>query len=114
MQIRLNTASEELGAVALERFSFRSHQELLKVPGNVVAMYRAPQDELWLQHEAGRIIIWVREFILQVGKDRVGVVAIHLTLPAKSKIGFKPRSGPHMFQAMEDLFICAVLLFGRK
>lgn len=114
LDIGLNAASEELGAVPLERFSFRSHQELLKVPGDVIAMHGAPQDELWLQHEAGRIVIWVREFILQVGKDRMGVVAIHFTLLTKSKVGFKPRSGPHIFQAMEDLFICAVFLFRRK
>lgn len=113
LDVRLNVNGEEPGAVALERLSFRSHQELLKVPGDVVTVHRAPYNELGLHHEAGGVVVWVRKFVFQVGKDGVCIFAIHLTFLANSKVGFKFSSRPHIFQAVENLFISAVILSKR-
>lgn len=89
MNVGLNAGGEESRTIALEGLPFRPHKELLKIPGDVISIDWTPYDKLGFHHQAGGVVIWVGKLVLQVGKDRVGVLAIHLTFLAKYEIGFK-------------------------
>lgn len=68
LDVPLNVAGQELPAVAPERDAVTPDEELLKVPGHVVAADGAPHDELGVTHEGRRVIAGRRQLLPEEGE----------------------------------------------
>lgn len=87
-----------------------TYQELLKVPGNVVAAHRGPNDVLGVGHERSGIVTGCWQGIPQEGKERVSLLTIHLALLKQCKVGLEPTTGSDILEGIQNLFILAILL----
>ena len=97
-------------AVPLHRPTRTVDQELFKVPANVGALHRLPDDELGVAHEALGVVGRQRQRLLQPGEDGMFAVAVHLDLVEHVEVGLVVVSRPHVLQRVEDLLAVGVLL----
>lgn len=63
LDVPFKVAGQELPAVAPERDAVTAHQELLKVPGHVVAADGAPGDEFGVSDEGGGVVAGRRQLL---------------------------------------------------
>lgn len=97
-------------AVPAHRNTVGAHQELLKVPGNVVAAHRRPNDVLGVGHERCGIVTGCWQGIPQEGKERVSLLTIHFALLKQCKVGLEPATRSDILEGIQNLFILAILL----
>ena len=69
-----------LPGVSLDGGAIWADEELLKVPGDVGPLDRAPDQELRVGHQALRVIAGGRQRLLQELEDRMLIFAIGLNL----------------------------------
>lgn len=110
LDVSLDVAGEELPTVTLERHPIWSNEELLEVPGHVISADWAPDDELGVRHQGGRIITGVWEFFPQENKQGMGILSIHIHLLQELELWLKAFSRTDVLQRHKDFFILAVLL----
>ena len=110
LDISLNVASQELSAIALIWFSVWANQQLLKVPSNVIPADWAPNDELGVGHEGHGVITGKRQLFLEIGKQGVGILSIHIHLLKKREFRLKAIAWTDVFKGLKDLIILAILL----
>lgn len=89
LNVCLNVHSEEGSAVALVGFPVRTHQELLKVPGDIISTHWTPDDELGISHEGRGIIAGEGKLLLQKGEQGVAVGPVHIQLLKELELRFK-------------------------
>lgn len=97
-------------AVSAHRNAVPAHKELLEVPGDVVAAYRRPDDELGIGHERGGGVTRRGQSLLQEGEERVRLCAVHLALLEEGEVGFEPAAGSDVLERIQDLFVFGVFL----
>lgn len=110
LDVGLNVDGGEGAAVAAEGLPLRPNKELLEVPGHIATAHWAPNDELGIGHERKWVIVRVRELVLQVGKDRMLILTVHLTLLDKGEGGLESVPRADVLEAVQDLLILTVLL----
>lgn len=96
--ISFNVDGEEPSAVSLERFSVRTDEELLKVPGDVVPVHRTPDDEFGITHQGHRVVTGLRQLLLEEHEQRVGVRTVHFQLLQKLEIWLEAISRTDVLQ----------------
>lgn len=114
MNVGLNVDGRELSAVSLEGFPLRGDEELLKVPGDVVPADGTPDEKPGVLHEGAGVVVWVGQLVFQVGKDRVCVCTVDVTLLKDGEVGQEAAARAHMLQGVQDLIVGAVLLQSRR
>lgn len=112
LDVSLDVAGEEPSAVALEWHPIRPNEELLEIPGHVVSADGAPDDQLGVGHQGGRLIAGEWELLPQERKQGMGVLPVHVHFLQKLELGLEAISGTDILQRHEDFFILAVLLHG--
>lgn len=90
MNIILDLDGFKTPAVTLERHSITAYEELLKIPCDVTAAHRGPDDELWVGHQRHGVIMWKGQLFLQEFEEWVSVFPIHLTLLKDTEVGLIP------------------------
>lgn len=80
MNVRLDVDSLKFFAVTFKGLSLWPNQEFLKIPRDVCPADGTPDEEFRILDEGVWIIIRIGKFVFQIGKDRVGVGSIHITL----------------------------------
>lgn len=98
MNVRLYVNGGEISAVSFERLPLRGDEELLKVPSDICPVDWTPNQKFGILHERAGVVIGVREFIFQIGKDRMRVYSVDVTLLKYSEVGFKAVAWPYMLQ----------------
>lgn len=111
--VSFNVAGEEHSAVALERLSIRTNEELFKVPGDVIPLHRTPGDGFGIGHQGHRVIAGLGQLLFEEHEQRMGILAVHFQLLQKLKIGLEAISRSDIFQRKEDFFILAILLMSK-
>lgn len=71
-----NVLSFEEPTVPSEWHTVRVDQELFKVPHHVGTQDRGPSNKMRIFHEQFRIVVWGREFLFEVHKNRCGLCSI--------------------------------------
>lgn len=112
LDVSLQVAGEEPPAVTLKRDAVLSDEELLEVPGHVVPADRAPEDELRIGHQRGRLVAGERELFPQVHEQRMSVIPIHVHLLQELELGLEAISRTNVLERQKDFFVLAVLLRG--
>lgn len=110
LDVSLDVAGEEPPAVALEGNPVRPHQELLEVPGHVVPADGAPDDQLGVVEQRGRLVAGERQLLPQEHEERVGVLAVHVHLLQELELWLEAVSRTDVLQGQENFFILAILL----
>lgn len=110
MNVRLYVNGGELFAVSLKGLSLRPDEELLKIPGDVRPADGTPNQKFGILDEGSGVIVGIREFVFQVGKDWVRVGAVDVALLEDGEVGREATTRAHMLQGIQDLTIRAVLL----
>nr|WQH57936.1 MAG: hypothetical protein [Molluscum contagiosum virus] len=100
----------EAVAVPTHGRAVRAHQELLEVPGDVVAAHRRPGDELGVAHERARLVAGRRQGLSQEGEERMCPRAVDLALLEEHKVRLEAVPGTDMLQGRQDLGILGVFL----
>ena len=108
--VRLNVDGWKAAAVPAHRNTIWAHQELLKVPGDVVATHWRPGDELRVGHERSGVVTGGRQSLAQEGEEGVRLRAIYLALLKKREVGLEPAARSDVLQGIQDLFVFSVLL----
>lgn len=114
MNVGFSVDGRELSAVSLEGVPLRGDEELLKVPGDVRPADGTPGQEPGVLHEGVGVVVWIGELVFQVGKDRMRVCSVDVTLLKDGEVGQEAAARTHMLQGIHDLIIGAVLLQSRK
>lgn len=102
----------EVAAVAAEGDAVGAHEELLEVPGDVVAAHRRPDDVLRVGHQRRGVVVREGQRLSQEGEQRVSALPVHLALLEHGEVGFEAVAGPHVLQRAQDLLVGGVLLRG--
>lgn len=110
LDVILDLDGFEVPAVALEGHAVGSDEELLEVPGDVVAAHGRPDDVLWVGHQRRGVVVREGQGLLQEGEERVGVLPVHLALLEDGEVGLVPVAGPHVLQRAQDLLVGGILL----
>lgn len=97
-------------AVAFEGHAVGANEELLEVPGDVVAADRGPDDVLWVGHQRGGVVVREGQRLFQEGEERVRVLPVHLALLKHDEIGLVPVAGTNILQREQDLRARGVFL----
>ena len=100
----------EVAAVAAEGDAVGAHEELLEVPGDVVAAHRRPDDVLRVGHQRRGVVVREGQRLSQEGEQRVSALPVHLALLEHGEVGFEAVAGPHVLQRAQDLLVGGVLL----
>lgn len=108
--VRFDVDGTKAAAVPAHGNTVGAHQELLKVPGNVVAAHRRPNDVLGVGHERSGVVTGCWQGIPQEGKERVSLLTIHFALLKQCKIGLEPATRSDVLEGIQNLFILAILL----
>jgi len=109
-----------VATVPLERNALSGDEELLEVPGDVVATHRGPHDELRVAHEgvAALGVAGGGQGALQHLEERVRPLAVHFDLLEHVGEGFEASAGPDVAEGVEHLSSVGVFLMtelvGRK
>lgn len=80
LDVPLDVAGQETPAVALEWDTVTPDEELLKVPGHVVAADGAPNDELGVTDEGRRVVAGRRQLLPEEREQWVGVLPVDVHL----------------------------------
>lgn len=113
MNIGLDADGGELDAVSLEGLALWPHQELLKVPGDVIPADGSPNQMPGVLHQRVVVVVGVGQFVFEVGEDRVRVPSVHLALLKDGEAGLVPCARSDVPQRIQDLSIGAVLLVAK-
>lgn len=108
--IILDLDSFKSPAVSFERHTIRSYKELLKIPYDVIAGHRRPDNALWVGHEWYLVIVWERQCFLQEFEKWVCICSIHFTLLKHGEVRLIPIAWADKFQWIQDLFIGGIFL----
>lgn len=114
MNVRLDVNGRELFAVSLKGLALWPDEEFLKVPRDVRPADGTPNQELGVLYEGVGVVIGIGELVFKVGKDRMCVCSVDVTLLKDGKAGLKAAAWTHMLQGIQDLAIGAVLLEKHK
>lgn len=110
LDVILDLDGFEVPAVALEGHAVGSDEELLEVPGDVVAAHGRPDDVLRVGHQRRGVVVREGQGLLQEGEERVGVLPVHLALLEDGEVGLVPVARPHVLQRAQDLLVGGILL----
>lgn len=110
MNVRLDVNGGIPFAVSFKGLSLRPDQELLEVPRDVGPVDGAPDEESGVLHEAAGLVVGVGQFVFQIGKDRVRVCSVDVTLLKDGEVGLEPIAWTDVLQGLQDLTVGAVLL----
>lgn len=108
--VGLDVDGRKAAAVSAHRNAVPAHQELLEVPGNVVAAHWRPDDELRIGHERGGVVTGRGQSLPQEGEERVRLCAVHLALLEEREVGLEPAAGSDVLERIQDLFVFGVFL----
>lgn len=108
--VRFNVDGAKAAAVPAHWNAVPAHQELLEVPGNVVAAYRRPNDVLGVGHERSGLVTGRWQRLPQEGKEWVSFLTIHLALLEQCKVGFEPPTRSDILEGIQNLFVLGILL----
>lgn len=108
--VRLDVNGLEAAAVPAYGHTVRAHQELLEVPGNIVAAHRRPGDELGVGHERSGIVAGGWQGLPQEGEERVRPCTVHLALLEEHEVGLEPTTRSDVLEGIQNLFVLGVLL----
>lgn len=87
--VRFRINGWKAASVPGHRHTVGAHQELLRVPGDVVEAHQRPGDELGISHESSGVLTAGRQDLLQKDEDGVRLRAIHLVL-RRRQVGLEP------------------------
>lgn len=110
MNIRLYVNGWELFAVSFKGLSLWPDEEFLKVPRDVGPADGTPNQKFGVLHEGGWVVIGVGELVFKIGKDRMCVCSVDVTLLEDGEAGLEAAAWTHVLQGIQDLTIAAVLL----
>lgn len=97
LDVPFDVDGEKPSAVALERLSVRTNEELFKVPGDVIPVHRTPDEELGIVHQGQGVITRLRQLLLEEREERVGILAVDFQLLQKLEIGLEAISRTDVF-----------------
>lgn len=106
LQVLANDVKRSQPIISDDGASQMVHQELVKVPTEVIG----PQ---WLPEDIGDILNFVHHLrggVLEILEERVCFISIHIHLGENGEVGHKSTSRPHMFDAVQDLIVISWLL----
>lgn len=98
MDVRLDVNGGELFAVSFKGLSFGPDEEFLKVPRHVRPADGTPNQKFGVLHEGVGVVIGVGELVFQIGKDRMCVCSVDVTLLKDGEVGPKATARTHMLQ----------------
>lgn len=98
--VRLDIDGWKAAAVPAYGHTIWAHQELLEVPGDVVAAHGRPDDELGVGHERSGIVTGGRQSLPQEGEERVRLRTVHLALLKKREVGLEPAAGSDVLEGI--------------
>lgn len=98
MNVRLHINGGEISAVSFERLPLRGDEKLLKVPSYIRAVDWTPNKKFGILHERAGVVVGVREFMFQIGKDWMRVCSVDVTLLEYSEVGLKAAAWSDMLQ----------------
>lgn len=110
LNVWLNIDSLKLSAVSLEGLALWPNQKLLKIPGNIIPTDGTPDQIFGVLHQWHRVIIWIRELVFQVGKDRMCITPIYNALFKNGERRFIPFTWTYILQGIQNFSIRGVLL----
>lgn len=110
LDVVLDLDGFEVPAVALEGHAVGSDEELLEVPGDVVAAHGGPDDVLRVGHQRGGVVVREGQCLLQEGEEWVRVLPVHLALLEHGEVGLVPLARTHVLQREQDLLVGGILL----
>lgn len=97
-------------AVAFEGHAVGADEELLEVPGDVVAADGGPDDVLRVGHQRGGVVVREGQRLSQEGEEGVRVLPVHLALLEQEEIGLVPVAGTNVLQREQDLLVRSIFL----
>lgn len=97
-------------AVAFEGYAVGANEELLEVPGDVIAADRGPDDVLRVGHQRRGVVVREGQRLFQEGEQRVRVLPVHLALLEHHEIGLEAAARTNVLEHGKDLFVGAVFL----
>ena len=100
----------KMPAVALEGHAVGADEELLEVPGDVVAADRGPDDVLRVGHQRRGVVVREGQRLSQEGEEGVRALPVHLALLEHDEIGLVPLAGTNVLQREQDLLVRGILL----
>lgn len=95
-------------AIALHRHAVQSHQELLKVPGDIVSAPWRSADEVRVSQEPSGH--WPQPGLLTEGEELLHLCPICLAAIKDPEAGFKPTPGWNILEKIRDPFVLGVFL----
>lgn len=100
----------ETPAVAFEGHAVGADEELLEVPGDVIAADGGPDDVLGVGHQRGGVIVREGQRLFQECEEGVLVLPVHLALLEHHEIGLVPVARTNVLEHGKDLLVGAVFL----